>query len=60
MIDRRVRYLQLAFNDDAATAERIVPTLPRDPRILIEAGTPFIKLEGMAGVRMLRLLWPGA
>jgi len=54
-----VRYLQLAFNDDAATAERIVPTLPRDPRILIEAGTPFIKLEGMAGVRMLRLLWPG-
>jgi bifunctional enzyme Fae/Hps len=58
MIDRKVRYLQLAFNDDAATAVRILPTLPRDPRILIEAGTPYIKREGMRGIRLIRGRWP--
>lgn len=58
MIDHKIRYLQLAFNDDAATALRILPTLPRDPRILIEAGTPYIKREGMAGVRLIRSQWP--
>ena len=58
MIDRKVRYLQLAFNDDAGMAMRILPTLPRDPRILIEAGTPYIKREGMRGVRVIRSLWP--
>jgi len=60
MLDRRVRYLQLAFNDDAYTAARILPTLPRDGRILIEAGTPFIKREGLSGIVRLRSLWPGA
>jgi 3-hexulose-6-phosphate synthase len=58
MLDRRVRYLQLAFNDDARTAVAIARTLPRDGRILLEAGTPYIKLEGMSGVRQLRSVWP--
>ena len=58
MIDRRVRYLQLAFNDDLATALALVVRLPREERILIEAGTPFIKQEGMRGVRALRRAWP--
>ncbi len=58
MIDRRVRYLQLAFNDDLRTAAPIVLGLPREERILVEAGTPFIKREGMAGVMALRKFWP--
>lgn len=58
MLDHKIRYLQLAFNDDAATTLRILPTLPRDPRILIEAGTPYIKRQGMAGVRLIRSQWP--
>ncbi len=58
MIDRRVRYLQLAFNDDLATAVRIVGQLPREERILIEAGTPFIKREGMRGLNALSAVWP--
>ena len=28
-------------------------------RILIEAGTPYIKREGAAGIRTIRSLWPG-
>jgi bifunctional enzyme Fae/Hps len=58
MLDRRVRYLQLAFNDDLATALRIVLTLPRDERIIIEAGTPYLKREGTKGISQLRALWP--
>ena len=58
MIDRRIRYLQIAFNDDAALAASLLPTLPKDPRLLIEAGTPFIKREGLRGVSLIRSLWP--
>jgi bifunctional enzyme Fae/Hps len=32
--------------------------LPQNPRLLVEAGTPFIKREGLAGIRTLRSLWP--
>lgn len=59
MLDRRVRYLQLAFNEDVAEAARIVPTLPQDERILLEAGTPYVKREGLAGIGKIRSLWPG-
>ena len=44
------RYLQIAFNYDMALAERVIPTLPRSDRILIEAGTPFIKRYGEQAV----------
>ncbi len=53
------RYLQLAFNDDLATALGVLPKIVRDRRILLEAGTPFIKREGMAGVRRLAQSAPG-
>lgn len=59
MLDHRVRYLQIAFNYDLSLVHRVLPTLPRNPRILIEAGTPFIKREGMRGVSTMRSLWSG-
>jgi len=59
MLDRKTRYLQIAFNDDLATALSLLPKIPQSPRILIEAGTPFLKREGMAGLRTLRRLWRG-
>jgi len=37
----------------------ILPTIAPSPRILIEAGTPFIKREGVNGIRALRQLWSG-
>ena len=58
MLNDRTNYLQLAFNDDLATATRLIPTLPKDPRLILEAGTPFIKREGMRGVQTLHSLWP--
>jgi bifunctional enzyme Fae/Hps len=55
----KVRYLQLAFNEDWGQARRILPVIPQSDRILIEAGTPYVKLEGMAGIRSIRASWPG-
>lgn len=58
MLDHKTRYLQIAFNDDLFSALRIIPTLPQNERILIEAGTPFIKREGVRGIRIIASLWP--
>ena len=58
MIDRRVRYLQLAFNDDLQAAMQIVARLPREDRILVEAGTPLILGEGLHAVKALRERFP--
>ena len=37
----------------------LLPRIPQHNRILIEAGTPYIKREGMNGLRYIRRLWPG-
>lgn len=58
-LDHRIRYLQIAFNYDLDLVLRVLPRIAFNERILIEAGTPFIKLEGMRGVRAMRKLWPG-
>jgi bifunctional enzyme Fae/Hps len=59
MLDSKVRYLQIAFNYDLEAVNRILPQIPRSNRILIEAGTPFIKKEGFTGIRRIRQLWGG-
>ena len=58
-LDNNVRYLQIAFNYDLRSALQTLRAIPFSDRILIEAGTPFIKLEGMAGVRWLSRSWRG-
>lgn len=58
-LNNNVRYLQIAINYDLRMAMRTIPAIPQSDRILIEAGTPFIKLEGMNGVRAIRRMWPG-
>ena len=59
MLDDKTRYLQLAFNYDARMVGLLLPRVPYSPRIMVEAGTPFIKREGMAGIRFIRRLWLG-
>lgn len=58
-LDHKTRYLQLAFNGEMLTVQGIVPTLPNNPRIWLEAGTPFIKRYGLQGIREMRALWSG-
>ena len=59
MLDNKTRYLQIAFNYDISMVAWLLPRIPRSSRILIEAGTPYIKREGMDGIRYIRRLWPG-
>lgn len=54
-----LRYLQIAFNYDRAMVTRLLPRIPFSERILIEAGTPYIKREGVQGIRLIRSLWRG-
>jgi bifunctional enzyme Fae/Hps len=58
-IQSNKRYVQLAFNGTMQQVKRVLPQIPYDPRILIEAGTPYIKQYGMNGVRLIRRLWRG-
>jgi 3-keto-L-gulonate-6-phosphate decarboxylase len=59
VLDRKTRYLQIAFNYDVALVRRILPTIEASDRILIEAGTPYIKREGADGIRAISRIWRG-
>ncbi|MDP2924070.1 MAG: hypothetical protein Q8O30_10190 [Candidatus Omnitrophota bacterium] len=60
MLEHKKRYLQIAFNYDLYHMQRILPAIPLNDRILIEAGTPFIKREGLNGIRAITRIWKGA
>jgi bifunctional enzyme Fae/Hps len=58
-LEYKTRYLQIAFNYDARLVKQILPTITGSSRILIEAGTPYLKREGMNGIRLIRRYWQG-
>lgn len=51
------RYLQIALNSTLDEAENIIKQLPRSDRIIIEAGTPFIKRYGEEGIQKLKFFY---
>ena len=59
MLDHNMRYLQIAFNYDTSLVRKVLPSIQPSPRILMEAGTPFIKREGVEGIRAIHRLWDG-
>jgi bifunctional enzyme Fae/Hps len=59
MLDDRKRYLQIAFNYDVGMVRQILPRVVKSDRIFIEAGTPYMKREGLAGLRAIRMFWSG-
>ena len=58
-LDNNRRYLQIAFNHDLGMLIQKLPDIPDSNRILIEAGTPLIKREGMHAIRVIRSRWSG-
>ncbi len=58
-LDNNRRYLQIAFNHDLGMLIQKLPDIPDSNRILIEAGTPLIKREGMNAIRVIRSRWSG-
>lgn len=58
-LEHKNRYLQIAFNYDGRMVRQILPAIAYSDRILIEAGTPYLKREGMEGIRLIRRFWRG-
>ena len=59
MLNARIKYLQIAFNRSLDEVEAMVKALPKSERILVEAGTSFIKNYGQEGITALKSLWGG-
>ena len=57
--DFSTRYIQIAFNHSIHDVVRILPQIPHDPRVIIEAGTPYVKREGQSGIKLIRKYWRG-
>lgn len=58
ILNPKKRYLQIALNGTLSDAKHIIATLPRSDRIILEAGTPFIKRYGISGIASLHT-WYG-
>jgi bifunctional enzyme Fae/Hps len=54
ILQKRQKYLQIALNSTLAEAKEIISHLPVSPRLLIEAGTPLIKISGMSAVERIK------
>jgi bifunctional enzyme Fae/Hps len=52
-LNPKKRYLQVALNNTLEDAFAIINSLPISDRIIIEAGTPFIKQYGADGIRQI-------
>ncbi|MDP2630937.1 MAG: orotidine 5'-phosphate decarboxylase / HUMPS family protein, partial [Candidatus Uhrbacteria bacterium] len=53
-LDHKKSYLQIALNSTLEEARKIIFSLPKSDRIIIEAGTPLIKQYGVQGIRAIR------
>lgn len=60
ILKRRQKYLQVALNSTLSEAESIIWNLPVSERILIEAGTPLIKSQGIDAVYAIRRMAPAS
>ena len=54
ILNTRKKYLQIALNNTLSEAQKIILSLPASDRIIIEAGTPFIKRYGESGIRQIK------
>jgi bifunctional enzyme Fae/Hps len=57
MLNRKLRYLQIALNSTLSEAKEIINQLPVHERIILEAGTPLIKEFGADAIRKIRVWW---
>lgn len=57
MLNKKLKYLQIAFNSTLEEAQQIISQLPINERIILEAGTPLIKRYGTAAIREIENAW---
>lgn len=58
ILEKRKRYLQVALNSTLWEAGEIISKLPTSERILIEAGTPLIKIYGTEAISQTEAMAP--
>lgn len=58
MLEKKQKYLQIALNSSMEDAKSIISQLPLSERIIIEAGTPLIKIYGEEAIREIRKMAP--
>lgn len=58
ILEKRKRYLQIALNSTLDEAEEILFKLPFSERVLIEVGTPLIKIYGTEAISEIKNLVP--
>lgn len=51
--------IQLAFNSDLADFYSVIKYIPQSDNIIIEAGTPLLKRDGMGVISAMRRVWSG-
>ena len=51
--------IQIAFNHSFYDFVKLIRYIPKNKRIIIEAGTPYIKKEGISVINRMRRYWPG-
>jgi len=57
MLDRKQKYLQIAFNRTLEEIAVMINSLPLSSRIIIEAGYPLIKTYGTHAISTIKTLW---
>jgi len=57
ILNKKLKYLQIAFNRSIDEVKSMIDDLPASNRIIIEAGTPFIKMYGATGIASLHDWW---
>ena len=57
MLNRKSKYLQIAFNRSLTEVREMITLLPASEKIIIEAGTLFIKKYGQSGISTLKNWW---
>lgn len=57
-LEKRKKYLHVALNSTLEEAQEIISQLPTSDRILIEAGTPLIKIYGTEAVSRIKAMAP--
>ncbi len=57
-LEKRKKYLHIALNSTIEEAEEIISKLPISDRILIEVGTPLIKIYGADAVTQIKQMTP--
>jgi bifunctional enzyme Fae/Hps len=57
MLNPKSKYLQIAFNRSLEEVKEMIEKLPVSEKIIIEAGTPFIKEYGIQGLMSVKNYW---